>query len=108
MTKRSQEWLAEFGDIAEEQSEYVRLLILDGSIEICPVCLELSAYAFQDTTAYDKFPNGNCPPSYKPAKDSIALISVASGDEWECGHCGSHIMEANSPINHPAYTHEDD
>lgn len=102
MGQRSQEWLAEFGHIAEEQSEDVKLLILDGSIEVCPVCLELSAYAFQDTTAYDEDEDA------EPSEGTIALVGASSGYEWTCGHCKSHVAEASSPINHPCYTHEDD
>jgi hypothetical protein len=34
-------------------------------------------------------------------------IPSASGFEWECGFCGTHWVERNSPINAECYTHID-
>jgi hypothetical protein len=109
MATRSQEWIDEHAIMLEGKSPEDMSLILDGSVEICPACMELSAYAFQDTTAYDEFPDGNpTEPFWKPKLGTIAHIAVCSGFEWQCGHCGVHVVPANSPINHPCYTHEDE
>ena len=102
---RSQEWLDEFGNLLPTDDE-TRALVLDGSIEICPVCWGLSAYAWQDSDAYDQFEDGIIPGDFRPAPGSIAHIGTAGGSEWQCGHCGAHCVDADSPINHPAYTHE--
>lgn len=104
---RSPEWIEEFSPILDTLGPNVKLLVLDGSIEICPVCGELSAYAWQDTTAYEGL-GDIIPGGFKPQGGTIAHIPVASGFEWQCGHCGRHLVEADSPINHPAYTHSED
>ena len=54
MAARSDEWLDCFAALLPE-CEDTRALILDGSIEVCPCCWELSAYAWQDVNAYDAF-----------------------------------------------------
>lgn len=90
MSDRSEEWLDEFGPAIDELDEDIKALVLDGSIEICPVCGKLSAYCWDDAT------------------DPVAHIPACSGWEWQCGHCGAHLMDADSPLNHPAYTHSED
>lgn len=105
---RSEEWMAEFGDQLPNDPDTL-LLVLDGSIEICPCCGGLSAYCWDDCTGYDEFEDGIIPGGFVPAKDMIAHIGTASGlGEWECGHCKRMLVDADSPLNHPCYTHEDD
>lgn len=91
-------WLEEFAHLLPNDEE-TKSLVLDGSIEICPCCSELSAYSWDDATSTD---------DYMPASGTIAHIGVCSGSEWQCGHCGVHLMDRDSPLNHPAFTHEDD
>ena len=86
----------------------VQDLIEDGSIETCPCCGELSAYAWQDADAYDEFEDGIIPGGFTPEPGTVAHIGTASGFEWECGHCGAHLVAEDSPINHPCYTHSED
>lgn len=92
---RSDDYIAEFGPIIDAQEPEDRALILDGSIEICPVCSELSAYCYTDSHE-DEGPG------------FIGVITLASCFEWRCPHCDSHIVDADSPINHPCYTHSED
>jgi len=94
---RSDEWMEEYGHHLDGLAPDVRALVLDGSVEICPACLELSAYAWEDVTAED---------GREPGK--IHHVPTAGAWEWECGACGTHWTEADSPINHPAYTHSED
>jgi len=95
MGQRSDDWLSEYGDLIRRNGFEVRRLILSGFIEICPGCRELSAYAWDDCDDYDD----------KPSPGMVAHIGCCSGFEWRCGHCGTHWMDADSPLNHPAYTH---
>lgn len=70
-----------------------------GDIVECAACGELSAYAWQYVA--DK-------PSYSRGcydKGEIAHVGAASGSEFECGHCGAHNVEADSPLLHECYTH---
>lgn len=55
----------------------------------CPVCGELSAHAWCDVDE----------------ELGIAHIPTASCWEWECGHCGAHLVEADAPILAECYTH---
>lgn len=83
----------------------VEHLLASGDIVCCPVCGELSAFSWQDTTAY---PEGE--PIHRGMKlepGTIAHVGACSCWEWECGHCGAHLVEVDSTINHPAYTHAD-
>ena len=106
---RNAEWHGQFDHILETiEDAGTKGLILDGSIEICPVCDELSAYSWQEANAYEQFTDGIIPGGFKPEKGKIAHIGTASSFEWECGHCKRSFTERDSPINHPAYTHEED
>lgn len=105
--KRSPEWMEELGPGLDELPEDTRLLVENGSIEICPICHELSAYSWYESDAYDEC-GDIIPGGFKPKPGTIAHIGTASGDEWECGHCKARLMDANSPLNHPAYTHSED
>lgn len=105
---RSEDWMVEFGHFLDDVDKKTKALVLDGSIEVCPVCHELSAYSWNDCTGYEEFTDGIIPGGFKPEKGKIAHIGTASGSEFECGHCKAHVMDANSPLNHPAYTHRDD
>jgi hypothetical protein len=93
-------WMDEFGQIPVTLDDDTRALVLDGRIEICPVCGELSAYTWQDTTAYDAFEDGLIPGGFEPEPGTIAHISTSSCWEWECGHCKSHLVKAASPLVH--------
>lgn len=107
MANRTENWMAEFNHILPED-EKDRALVLDGSIEICPACGEMSAYAWLYVNAFDASPHEIDSASFKPDHGTIAHIGTASCFEWECGHCGGHIVEASSPINAPGYTHSED
>lgn len=67
-------------------------LIDKGHVMRCSSCNGLSAYAWCDT---DESLN-------------VAHIGAASCWEWQCGHCRTHWVEADSPINSPCYTHAED
>ena len=67
----------------------IKALLDDGSLEKCPSCYGLSAYAYQDVNALH----------------GIAKIGATSSFEWQCGHCRTYWMDANSPLNCEAYTH---
>lgn len=107
MSKRSEEWMAEFGHYLENLDAETKELVLDGSIEICPCCGEMSAYAWQDANAYEEF-DRFIPGGFVPEKGKIAHIPTASGFEWQCGHCLKHLADADSPVNYPAYSHSED
>ena len=66
-------------------------LIKDGSIEECPVCGGLSAYAWEDVNE----------------EKGINHIPCTSCWEWECGHCGAHLVDSASPILAECYTHQE-
>ena len=88
------------------QNEEIKVLVLDGSIEICPCCSGMSAYAWDDCDAYDDFPDGIIPSSYKPDLDKVAHIPSSSGlGEWQCGHCHEHLCDINSPLLNECFTH---
>lgn len=84
----------------------IESLIKDGSIVVCPACLEMSAHAWQDSTAYEQFTDGIIPGGFIPSKGSIAHVGASSCWEWECGHCRAHVVDADSPLTCPCYTHE--
>ena len=104
---RSDEWADAFaGDIEMIENEEIKSLVLDGSIEICPCCGELSAYAWENTDAYDVFTDGIIPGGFVPASGSVAHIGCSSGlGEWECGHCRRHLVEADSVLLSECFTH---
>ncbi len=104
---RTQDWHDEFGYILADLPAETAALVVDGSIEICPCCQELSAYAWQDATGYDEFEDGIIPGGFQPEPGCIAHIGTASGWEFECGHCRAHVVDGSSPILSPCYTHED-
>jgi hypothetical protein len=96
-------------------------LVEKGDIVECPNCLKYNAYAFMDVNIdsntgirfinADGFADGG--EAYTDDEiltnwPDVYGISSCSGFEWECGNCHTHWMDRNSPINHPAYTHEDD
>ena len=108
MSKRSDDWMEEFGHIVEDLDDDVQEMVLKGEIEICPCCNELSAYCWNDTTSYDDLGN-IIPGGFEPEKGTIAHIGTCSGlGEWECGHCKRHIVERDSVLNSPCYTHSED
>lgn len=72
------------------------------AVETCARCGELSAYCWDDCTAY---PDGEH--TYDPEPGTIAHIGTASCWEWECGHCRANNVERDSPINAECYTHVD-
>lgn len=103
---RSDDWMDSMGHLADALDDATKAKVLKGSIEICPCCEELSAYAWNETTAYDHL-GSIVPGGFKPEKGTIAHIGTCSGlGEWECGHCHTHLVEVDSPLNHPCYTHE--
>ena len=79
----------------------VQALIDDGSIEECPVCGALSAYAYQDSN----IPGED---DYDTNSPVVYMIGACSGYEWTCGKCGTSFTPADSPLNHPCYTHSED
>lgn len=86
------EYMADF-DLSAHAPDTLAL-IEDGSIEICPICRGLSAYAWQDASE-DGGP--------------IAHIGAASGlGEWQCGHCRAYLVAADSILTANVFTHCDD
>jgi hypothetical protein len=84
--------------------------IESGDIEECPGCGAYNAYSW-DLSNMDpnKRPDARDPESdLADIEEDIYHIGAASGYEWECGKCHTHWMEADSPLNHPAYTHSED
>lgn len=77
---------------ASQRAAFAADLEEGGKLLRCERCDGLNAHAW-----------GDCDEAL-----GIAHIPVASCWEWQCGHCGTHWVEADSPINHPAYTHADD
>jgi hypothetical protein len=110
MYPRSADWLEVFsGDVERIENDEMKSLVMEGQIEICPCCGELSAYAWDNTNAYDFFTDGIIPGGFIPASGSVAHIGCCSGmGEWECGHCGSHLVEQDSLLLAECYTHVDD
>lgn len=105
---RSDDWMDVLGHLADALPDNVKAKVLDGTLEICPCCEEVSAYAWGETTAYAALGN-LIPGGFQPAKGTIAHIGTCSGlGEWECGHCRTHLVEVDSVLNSPCYTHEDD
>ena len=45
---------------------------------------------------------------YDDTLPAVYHIPAASGFEWQCGKCGAHWTDADSPINAPCYTHSED
>jgi|694.fasta_scaffold03312_47 hypothetical protein len=102
---RSEEYLEEFHQKLQALDDATKKLVLDGQVEICPCCDELSSYAWDSTTAYEEIGN-IVPGGFKPKAGTIAHISNASGlGEWECGHCKQHLVERDSVLNDPCFTH---
>ncbi len=92
-------------EIDTSVDEDTQALIDSGAIEVCPACGEMSAHAWCDVDqdaadAMDRLFG-------RPPAGSVAHIPSSSAYEWVCGHCGRHLVESDSPINHPAYTHAD-
>lgn len=106
MSKRTAEWMEEFWHVLSTVDGEVKELILDGSIEVCPVCGELSAYCWADTTAYDD--DQPIHVGMRLERGTIGHIGTSSCWEWGCPHCGADCTDASSPLNHPAYNHSDD
>lgn len=76
----------------QEVAKHACDLLNDESGHICPNCLGLSVHCWDDVDE----------------ANGIAHIPTASCWEWQCGHCKAHLVERDSPINHPCYTHEED
>lgn len=74
--------------IGVEDTETISL-IRDGSIEICPSCLCLSTYAWEDVDE----------------EKGINHIPSSSCWEWQCGHCLTTWCDHDSPILAECYTH---
>lgn len=70
-------------------SKIIAKRIEKSDIEVCSACGKMSAYYW----------------GYVDRLHNIAHIPTTSCFEWECGHCHSHIVEENSPINAECYTH---
>jgi hypothetical protein len=98
--ERSDDYLDEFANdlselAANRPDDYA--LVLDGSIEICPACRKLSAYAYCDTDEDET------------ALDAVVSIGVCCGlGSWQCGHCRQYFAPAESILNAPCFTHSDD
>jgi hypothetical protein len=96
---RTAEWQDCFETYLEALEPEVRELVLSGDIEICPCCDELSAYAWQESNAYDQFSDGIVPGGFVPESGAIAHVGTSSGlGEWECGHCHVHLVESDSVL----------
>jgi hypothetical protein len=96
------------GHLTDSLTVNVKEKVMDGTLEICPCCEQLSAYAWRETNAYDGL-GSIIPGGFKPAKGTIAHIGTSSGlGEWQCGHCHKHLVEADSVLNSPCYTHSED
>jgi hypothetical protein len=105
---RTDEYKADFAHVLEPLDDETKFLVLDGSIEICSACGGLSAYAWQDCTGYEEFPDGIIPGGFTPDKGKVAHVGAASGFEFQCGHCRRNIMSVDSPLNSPLFTHRED
>jgi hypothetical protein len=80
----------------------VQALIDDGSIEECPSCGALSAYAYQDSNIPGE-------EDYEADSTDVYMIGACSGmGEWQCGNCRTYWVSADGPLNHPCYTHSED
>jgi len=88
-----------------ELAETIKTLLNNGDAEICPCCSGVSVYSW-DNVSEDAYEDDSLP--YNPKAGTIAHIPTAGSWEWECGHCKAHLIERDSPLNHPCYTHEDD
>lgn len=83
------------GDLTEpfdtkEVATNVANLLNQGYAELCPVCSGVSVYSWDDADE----------------ENGIMHIPVCSGEEWQCGHCNSHLVEADSLILQECYTHQ--
>jgi len=105
---RSDEYLDEFAFELSSLDDSTKELVLKGSVEICPCCNELSAYAWQDTNSYDEL-GDIIPGGFVPKAGTIAHIPTSCGlGSWECGHCHAHLCDRDSVLNSPCYTHSED
>lgn len=73
---------------------------------ICGHCGALNAHCWDDCNM-DPNTGKRDADCLEDAAD-VYHIPVASGWEWQCGKCKTHWVEADSPLNHSCYTHEDD
>jgi len=89
----------------KELAEHIAHLLNMEQAEICPQCSGVSAYCWDDVSE-DAYEDDSLP--YNPKQGTIAHIPTAGCWEWQCGHCQAHLIEKDSPINHPCYTHEED
>lgn len=98
MSNRSAEWFDEFELVLDTLTDDAKELVLDGAVEVCPVCRELSAYAWQDATAYDDEDTHTY--GMRLRSGTIGHIGTSSCWEFECAHCQAHCVDAASPMNH--------
>lgn len=71
-----------------------------GELVRCAACAELSAFSWEHVNAQSDYRL-----DAKPGE--IAHVGASSSQEWECGHCGAHNVEIDSPFLAEAYTHID-
>lgn len=84
----------------------IEAAIENGDIEVCP-CGAYNAYSWNlaNMEPYDN--KRDVESELKDISEDIYHIPCASGFEWQCGRCRAHLIPIDSPLNHPAYTHED-
>ena len=105
---RTEDWVQQNWFDLQAAPLKIRDKLMSGEIEICPCCNEKSAYAWQNTTSYEGL-GSIIPGGFKPKSGTIAHIGVSSGlGEWQCGHCKEHMVELDSPLLSPCYTHAED
>lgn len=105
---RNEDWVQENWFDLQAAEPDVKNKLMSGEIEICPICKEKSAYAWNSTTSYEGL-GSIIPGGFKPTTGTIAHISVSSGlGEWQCGHCKEHLVDTRSPLLASCYTHGDD
>lgn len=81
------------------------VMLENGDIEECIVCGAYSAYAWDDVSPELSDENDIYSRPTAQQRNLIAHIGAASGEEWECGHCGAHHVERTSPMLAECYTH---
>lgn len=78
-----QSWVEYVDELLREGriDERTRDHIEDGKIQICPICMGLTALSAAHANT-----------------EEIAVASTRSFPEWKCGHCGSMLADSTAPL----------
>lgn len=63
---------------------------------ICPVCGSVNAFNNEDASRFEQ------------KTGQVCFISTGSCFDNQCGNCHANIVEPDSPILAPCYTHKED